>query len=138
MKESEIHYKRKYFSPVDLLIIAVVLVCVLAGVFRFFAAKNTDGLVAVVKVRGEVAERIPLDDVEVPYELTVSGECSVVIEVSPEGVGFVRSECPDSLCVNTGVLRYAGQSAVCLPGRVSLTLESAKGTDGSVPDAIVG
>ncbi len=138
MKESEIRCKRKYFSPADLLIVAVVLVFVLLGVFRFFAPKEADGLVAVVKVRGEVAERVYLDNVQASYELSVEGDCSVLIGISPDGVQFVHSECPDSLCVNTGELCYAGQSAVCLPARVSLTLESVSGADDSVPDAIVG
>ncbi|MBQ4569367.1 MAG: NusG domain II-containing protein [Ruminococcus sp.] len=138
MKGFGLRLKRKYFSPADLLIIALVLVFVLLGAFRLFAPKETEGLVAVVKVRGEVTERIPLDKVQKAYELSVEGDCSVLIGISPEGVRFVNSECPDLLCVNTGVLCYAGQSAVCLPAGVSLTLESVSGAGDSVPDAIVG
>ena len=128
--------KRKYFTLADLLIVAAVLCVVILGSFRFFAPSE-QSLVAVVKVRGEVTHEITLQKVDEPYELKVSGECSVVIGVFPDGVQFISSECPDHLCVNTGKLSSAGQSAVCLPGRVSLTLENAKDTD-FVPDAIVG
>jgi hypothetical protein len=43
--------------------------------------------------------------------------------------------CPDKLCEHTGEIHSANQSVVCLPAKVSVTLES--GTDIEL-DAVVG
>jgi hypothetical protein len=49
---------------------------------------------------------------------TPEGLPAVEIAVRDGAVGFVRSDCPDKICVHTGFLSIPGQSAVCLPNRV--------------------
>lgn len=138
MKNSDVSNNRKYFSLCDMFVVLVVMCVAVVGFVRLFAHDNAQSLVAVVKVGGEVTHRISLDDVQEPYEYTVEGEFPVVLRVCGDSVCFVRSECADKLCVNTGVLLRAGQSAVCLPARVSVTLVSEGCGDESMPDAIVG
>ncbi len=139
MKNKNDVNKRKYFSLPDLLIVAVVVGAVLLGCFRLIFPLGDQGLVCVVKVDGEVFEEIPLSSVREKYEYKISGDSRVVLCVSPEGVWFKESDCPDKLCINTGVLNRAGQSAVCLPERVSVTLTTGEpALSADVPDAVVG
>jgi hypothetical protein len=49
---------------------------------------------------------------------------AVQIAVRDGTVGFVRSDCPDKICVHTGFLSIPGQSAVCLPNRVVVRVTS--------------
>ena len=51
------------------------------------------------------------------------------MELSPRGARVADSGCPDKTCVRAGILTQAGQSAVCLPGRVVLRLEGAGAAD---------
>ena len=54
------------------------------------------------------------------------------MEVKGGRARIACSDCPDKSCVNCGWLTHAGQSAVCLPNAVSLTL-----TGGDAPDAVI-
>ncbi len=138
MKRTSDNSKRKYFTMWDLLPLAVILFAFALGICLWLGAKTDDNLTAVVAVRGEVCYEISLSEVSKPYELTVQGEQSVVLSVSSEGVCFKSSECPDKLCVNTGHLTHSGESAVCLPARVSVKLVADKNTDINAPDAVAG
>ncbi len=130
--------KRKYFTPWDLLLLAVVLFAFVLGIILLVCGPSEGELTAVVSVRGEVYCEIPLASVSEPYELTIEGDETAVLSVSSEGVAFKSSDCPDKLCVNTGLLTQSGESAVCLPARVSVKLVSDSNTDTNAPDAIVG
>ena len=57
----------------------------------------------------------------------------VTIHFSPQGAAVASSTCPDQVCVKTGTLTRAGESAICLPARISLRLEGS----GNTVDAMV-
>lgn len=130
--------KRKYFVLADVLVAVVVILAAVLGFVRLLNPSDSGELTAVVRVRGEVYTEICLSDVREPYELTIDGEVQVVLSVSAEGVRFESSECPDKLCVNSGELSLVGQSAVCLPARVSVELVADGSASADVPDAVVG
>lgn len=130
--------KRKYFSFWDLLPLGVVVCTFVLSLCLLFGLRSEGDLTAVVSLRGQVIKEIPLSEVSEPYEFTVEGEESVVISVSSQGVAFVSSQCPDKLCINTGVLTRAGESSVCLPARVSVKLVSEGGAYKDAPDAVAG
>lgn len=136
MSKTSENSKRKYFAPADVFAVAVILLAAALGFMGAFAFSGADNLVAVVSVNGQVYSEIDLSEVAEPYEMTVAGEGEAVLHISSEGVRFVISDCPDKLCVNTGLLTRSGQSAVCLPARVSVKLVS--GDSSGQPDAIVG
>ncbi len=47
----------------------------------------------------------------------------MTIEVSRSRARVSHSNCPDHICVDTGWLELSGQTAVCMPNRVTLTLD---------------
>ena len=57
-----------------------------------------------------------------------------VIELDKDGAHFVSSPCPDKICVNKEIIKRAGESAVCLPQRVSVRIE---GGDSEI-DSVTG
>ena len=118
--------------------VAVLILASAALIFLLFAPENASGpLTAVVRVDGEEYRRIVLSDIPEGETLRISLEeqADMVIEVRQDGVRVARSSCPDQVCVHTGWLTKAGQSAVCLPYRVSVRLEGS--TDDNV-DGIAG
>ena len=126
---------RKLVRPADFVIIGVVL-CAVAVFFLWSFAQPSRGLSAVVRQDGEVTLRIPLASVGEGREIVPDCEPAVRIRVEPDGVFFEEAGSPDQLCVRTGKLTRAGQSAVCLPARVSVTLEGD--ADSDIPDAMTG
>jgi hypothetical protein len=118
---------RKFIVKEDLLF----LLC-LAGVlfaFHFFMTRSgmegqgsaeyaeisVDGRVDVVAELGE-------DGVYTP-----TGRPAVQIAVRDGAAGFVRSDCPDKICIHSGFLSTPGQSAVCLPNKVVLRIAARTG-----------
>lgn len=39
-------------------------------------------------------------------------------------ISMTYADCPDALCVRTGKIKYAGQSIICIPNRVSVIIPS--------------
>lgn len=82
----------------------------------------------VVEVNGQEVTRLPLTEEARDYYVDgFSGESHFHIEGGE--VWMVDSACPDKLCVAMGHADQSGNSVVCLPNRVVLSLEGAGGTD---------
>ena len=102
--------KRKFSWKEALLLVLVLAVA--AGVY-LYAKTRPKGVEAVIEQDGEVYRRVELDK---------------------DGAHFVSSPCPDKICVNKGIIKRAGESAVCLPQRVSVRIE---GGDSEI-DSVTG
>ena len=115
--------KRKYFRVSDLIPIALIILVAFVSIWHLLpsAHKDSDTLTAVISVDSQVFMEVDLSRVEEPYDLSVPVENSeaVVVHITPTGVSIKDSPCPDKLCVNTGTLTRGGQSAVCLPMRLT-------------------
>ena len=107
-----------------LLLLALVLYLVL-GAFR------TEGGAVVVRVDGVETERHALSEDGV-YPLNGGSNILVIAE----GQAWLsEANCPDLLCVKQGRIHYTGQSIVCLPNRLTVTVEGGE-SDGV--DFVVG
>ena len=83
-----------------------------------------EGAVAAVEIDGVAAGEYNLMFNGV-YPLN-GGTNVLVVE---NGVAYLNySNCPDHTCEKTGKIRYVGQTIVCLPNRVSITIRG--GGDG--------
>lgn len=79
---------------------------------------------AVITQNGQVIEQIDLDAVTKPREIILPGKYNEIIEVEKGRIRFKHADCPDKICVNTGWLEKAGDTAVCLPNRAVVTIEN--------------
>ena len=109
-----------------------LLIFLLAGVGFWQWIPGSGAPVAVIEQDGKEVRRVELDSIPQPETLVLEGEISVTVLLEPGQVSISHSDCPDQICVNTGVLTQPGQSAVCLPARVSVRIvgKSESGVDG--------
>lgn len=115
----------------DVLLVAVLLIA--AGALSLFLlfTRQTGGCVSVT-VDGEVLMELPLSaDTDV---VIGGGEHANTLVIRDGAAWIADATCPDRLCVHQGAVRYAGQSIVCLPNKVVVTVE--RGEDGGF-DAVV-
>lgn len=121
--------KRPYFKTTDLIIIFIVLmVSVSSFVFLYFKLSgNASPSFAEIRVKNELVKTIELSETQKPYEIIIEGNFPVTLEISREGVRFVNSECPDGLCIHSGLIG-ANESAACLPAGVSVKVISESET----------
>lgn len=118
-------YKRKIFKPADVIIIAAVLLIAVLGALKLLCASR-DNLVAVIRVNSKVYQTIELSKVKEPYTLEINGDLEVHLRIEKNCVYFSDSQCSDKICINTGKLTRSGQSAVCLPAGVSVSVTGTK------------
>ena len=124
---------RRYFKPLDLVIIAIALISSVVAVLYQF--NNTDSsLVCVIRIQGEQVFSKSLSELDSPIEYVVNGDIPVNVVIEENCVFVIASGCPDKLCEHTGKISRSGQSIVCLPAKVSITLES----NNNELDAVVG
>jgi len=108
-----------------------VLLALLAGgaVSPWFVADGSGAFAVVSHDGGE--ERLPLDE---DRTLTVTGPVGRTVVVVENGSVSIReSDCPQKLCVRMGSVDQTGESLVCVPNRVVVTVE---GGDDEEPDGI--
>lgn len=114
----------------DLLVIGLFLLLALV-LYLVIGATREEGGVVVVRVDGVETERHSLSESGV-YPLN-GGSNILVIDGGQAWLS--EANCPDLLCVHQGKIRYTGQSIICLPNRLTVTVEG--GVDDGV-DFVTG
>ncbi len=120
--------ERRFAALSDIVPLAVIAA---AALLLWAVMSNSGG--------GKTAELVA--DNTVIKRLDLSKDCTykpegydVEITVKDGKAAFTSADCPDKICIKTGFIGTRGQSAVCLPNR--LTLRITGGSDGV--DAAIG
>lgn len=114
----------------DLIVIASLLVLSLA-LYLILGAARTEGGTVVVRVDGVETERHALSENGV-YPL--NGGSNILV-IADGQAWLSEANCPDLLCVRQGKIHYTGQSIICLPNRLTVTVEGGEEND---VDFVVG
>lgn len=117
--------KKKTFGRRDLILLLVVLAIGLAGIlFLYTRPAVADGEVEV-SVDGEIVMTLPLsEDTEVMISGFDGGENLLVIS---DGKAEIESaSCPDGVCVRHYAISRDGESIICLPNRVVVTIRGGE------------
>ena len=125
----------------DLIVVAAVLaLAALLGVrFWLSPAPESGTLLAVVEIDGAEVDRFTLAQaaeetrtytnngvtLTVAPCATVKRDAQTRTQTETVGVRVVSSDCPTQDCVHTGQISRAGQSIVCLPAHIVITLAGA-------------
>lgn len=107
-----------------ILIIALIAISAIS-VFLYKQHIKSSHHIANIKQDGKVIKTIDLDTVKEAQEIRVpyNGNHFNVIEVLPGKIRIKDADCPDKVCVKTGWISEPGQSSVCLPHRLMITIE---------------
>ncbi len=130
--------KIKLFRKTDLIVIAVIIA--FAVLFRIaynsiFAGKAAR---AEIYYYSELVETVDLVSGQERI-FSVAQEEDVVFLLDKWGnIQFIRSDCPDKVCINAGKLHMVGQSAACLPNGIVVKIVPQGERNEDDPDIIVG
>ena len=100
-----------------------VLALLIVGSAVFFFFPRSEKKDCIILQDDFIMESIPLDG-SVHRVITITGEYVNRIEIDGDRVRFLESDCPNLFCVNTGWISEPYQTAVCLPNRVMIRIES--------------
>ena len=120
-------------GAVALAVILLAAVCALS----LWRGEKGDALTVSILVDGTETERIPLTGLEDTERVVESNGYTLHIHLTETAVWVERSDCPTQDCVRTGQISRSGQSIVCLPARVIVTLEGGAAAETGV-DAVIG
>ncbi len=111
--------KRALIKPVDIIIAAAAIVTAIISVFIF---GGKDGEFIEISLNGEQVANLPLAR-DTEYSV---GEVTVTVK---NGEAYISdSSCKDKICMRSR-LKKSGDSAICLPNRVTVTVSGAPDAD---------
>ena len=103
-------------------VLAVVLLAVGTALLAY-GGKGEGSLTATVKHRGQVVAQVELSSLPGEKTIAIDGTYHLTVILDKTGAAVTDSDCPGRDCVHTGRITRAGQSIVCLPEQVVVTLE---------------
>lgn len=84
-------------------------------------AKNVE-----VKVDGTTKLEVPLKQSTARIYSVVSSEGSLSFIIDKERVYVLESTCKDKLCIKEGAISRVGESIICLPNRITISIVGEK------------
>ena len=113
--------------------LALILALLLLGgaLALYLRLTRQSGGTVSVRADGETVMELPLD-ADTRVELG-SGVHTNVLVIENGAARVIAASCPDQICVRRGAIRYEGESIVCLPHRLIVTVQGGQsgGVDGS-------
>lgn len=109
----------------DGVILLVVLTA--AGILWLFAGGADEGVAATVT--SPDGTRVIALFQNGDTVLTGQAGHTVTLRVEDGKIRFLESDCPDRICVNSGWLSRAGQTAACVPAGITVRIDGETATD---------
>ncbi|NCC08261.1 MAG: NusG domain II-containing protein [Clostridia bacterium] len=98
----------------------VVLAAVMALILYF---NRQTGSVAVVSIVDAKSITLPLDEDKTVHIGEAEGaKLDVTLEIKDGAIRFIDSQCPDHICEGFGRVSHAGDTAVCMPAGVMISI----------------
>lgn len=121
-------------KPLDALVVLAVLLLGVVAAWLAYGGENSGALTATVKHRGQVVARVELSSLTEEKTVSIDGTYHLTITLDRTGAAVTDSDCPGQDCLHTGCITRTGQSIVCLPEQVIVTLEGKAPS----PDVVLG
>ena len=107
----------------DVALLAILLGIALGLLLWFWFGHQEQGEMVEVTVDGEIYGTYPLKDEQEISILPEGATETTNFLVITEGQADMKSaDCPDKLCVHQAAISHVGETIVCLPNRVVVTI----------------
>ena len=118
----------------------ILIICVVVAAVICFAAYklyfHNSGKFVTVIVIGKITASYPIDtDITVTVEGINGGK--YILKISEGTADMIDADCPDQTCVKKHSIKYEGETIVCLPHKVVISIDNSANTDEDAPDAVV-
>lgn len=105
----------------DFLLIGVILLAALSVLIFQYTKKEGGPGTAVITVDGTIYGSYSLS---MEQEIDIDG--TNTLEIMDGKADMKEADCPDKLCVNHKAISRDGESIICLPNKVVVTIEGGK------------
>lgn len=127
---------RTRFSFADVLVMLSVLLIAALLLFGSFRGTGNDSsdLRLVIRTQSEVLSYPLSSDRTIPV---ASGGYTLTVEIRNGRARVSDSDCPDKICQRTGWISRKGETVICAPAAVRLTVTDSRGGAGDA-DSVIG
>lgn len=105
-------------------VLTAALLILGGGLALFLLFTRQEGGTVLVQTDGETVMELSLDR-DTRVVLGEEGHTNTLV-IENGTARVVEASCPDQICVNHGAIRYAGESIVCLPHRLVVSIEGGQ------------
>ncbi len=112
----------------DFIIIAVVAAVAGMLVFFLYGVNSDSGAYVQVEIDGIIVDTLSLDEDTVREIKTDDGGRNVLVIKNGEAE-MSEANCPDGICTNHSEIHRNGESIICLPHKVVVTVVNEKDAD---------
>lgn len=121
----------------DLIIIAVILLVSAVSWVLYDTISKDKPVRAEIYYYSQLVEVVDLD-VSENRSFSIPQNLNVVFGIDEKGsIAFIKSDCPDKVCIKTGSLHRPGEYAACLPNGIILKIVPQGERDDDDADIIV-
>ena len=110
----------------DISLIAIILAAA-AALLIWRAASREVGSSVEVQIDGVLLATLPLDKDD--SMVIGEGEHTNTLVIQDGVASITAASCPDHVCMKRGAIRYDGESIVCLPNRLVITVINGEDSD---------
>ncbi len=112
----------------NLILAGITLLLLALGIVGCLLLMQTDhGTIAVIYQDGTELQRIDLSAVQESYTINIvneeGGKNTILVEHNAISVQYAN--CPDQICMKTGILQQSGLPIVCLPNHIVIEIEGS-------------
>ena len=111
----------KFMTKGDFFLIAGIVI--LVGFLFLKPLISDEKPYAEIYLDSQKVHTVDFKSTKQSYELE-AGQCVILVE--KDGVSFVRSDCPDKLCIKSMKMSRAGDTMACVPEKVVVVIKSDK------------
>lgn len=111
----------------DVILICSIFILALAAIVAINLTKSV-GEKVVITVDGKEYKVLDLSE-DTTFEIEEENGDVNLLEVKNGFVTMKQANCPDRLCVYQNPIHYNGETIVCLPHKVVITIKSAEESD---------
>lgn len=118
----------------DFIVIGVVAVIVAVMLFFLYGINTSSGDFVQIQIDGECVETLPLDE-DTTREISTDDNGLNVLIIENGSAVMTDANCPDGICTNHRAISKTGESIICLPHKVVITIVNDKTAENEV-DAV--
>ncbi len=108
------------------LLIVTALAVIALGIY-FLNGNKAEEKCVIIKSDGNIVKKLPLTPKTNMKLLIKSKEGHLTMEIKNGKVRVITSTCKEKLCVKEGWIDKVGESIICLPNRISITITGNNG-----------
>lgn len=119
----------------DLILIGSVLVLALFFFIGYHLIYHKEGSYVIVTVDGTQKAAFPLSE-DTTYTIKGAHHGTNRLVIKDGSASITEADCPDKLCVNQKAIQKEGETLVCLPHKVIVSISSSDPSDRGKLDGV--